>query len=86
MARPEPSNRPRRKPQRPEPPPTGVLDWTYGHWKSKPLPCRYKCGGLPTQLRDSSGSPAHKVCAELAIARQVQEYAEAYENERPTLT
>ncbi|MFF0092779.1 hypothetical protein ACFYSF_22840 [Streptomyces canus] len=46
------------------------------------LPCRYKCGGLPTHLRDSSGSPAHKVCAELALAQQIQEYAEAYENER----
>ncbi|MEU7323326.1 hypothetical protein ABZ682_22665 [Streptomyces griseoviridis] len=46
------------------------------------LPCRYQCGGLPTHLRDSGGSAAHKVCAELAIAQQIQEYAEAYENER----
>ncbi|KQW13586.1 hypothetical protein [Streptomyces sp. Root369] len=77
-----------RKPQRPELPPTGLLDWSnpVKHWKRVALPCRYQCGGWPTHLRDSSGSPAHKVCAELAIAQQIREYAEAYENERLHLT
>lgn len=75
------------QPRRPEPPATGVLDWSARrHWKRKALPCRYQCGGLPTHLRDSSGSPAHKVCAELALAQQIREYAEAYENERLQLT
>ncbi|UJV42919.1 hypothetical protein CVT30_26530 [Streptomyces sp. AMCC400023] len=70
-------------PRRPEPPPTGVLDWSGSwHWGSWPFKCRYGCGGLPTHLRDSKGRAAHKVCAEAAIARQIQEYAEAYENER----
>lgn len=60
-----------------------VLDWTGpGHWSGRAAPCRYQCGGLPTQLRDSKGKPAHKVCAEAAIARQIEEYAEAYANER----
>ncbi|MFJ5038014.1 hypothetical protein [Streptomyces parvulus] len=70
-------------PRRPEPPPTGVLNWRdSAHWDwDGPLPCRYQCGGEPTQLRDSKRQPAHKVCAELAIAQQIQEYAEAYENE-----
>ncbi|MFF5968167.1 hypothetical protein ACFY64_31490 [Streptomyces collinus] len=73
------------RPRRPDPPP--VLDWSARrHWKRKALPCRYQCGGLPTHLRDSSGSPAHKVCAEQALAQQFQEYAEAYENERFALT
>lgn len=77
----------RSKPQRPDPPPSGVLDWSgNGHWGSTPRPCRYQCGGSPTRLRDSKGRPAHKVCAEAAIVRQAQEYAEAYENERLKLT
>ena len=76
----------RGKPQRPEVPGTGLLDWSDGHWGSRPRPCRYQCGGAPTQLRDSKGQPAHKVCAEAALARQAQEYAEAYENERLRLT
>ena len=73
-----------RKPQRPEPPPTGVLDWTDNskHWGRRALPCRYQCGYQPTHLRDSKGHAAHKTCAEAAIARQVAEYAQAYENER----
>lgn len=77
----------KRRPKRPKPPPTGVLNWRASkHWKKKALPCRYKCGGLPTHLRDSTGAPAHKVCAELALAQQIQEYADAYENERLRLT
>jgi hypothetical protein len=35
-----------------------------------------------TRLLDSKGKPAHKVCAEAAIADQVADYAAAYENER----
>lgn len=74
-------------PRRPEPPATGVLDWRGSdHWGYWPLPCRYKCELMPTHLRDSKGQPAHKVCAEAAIARQIQEYAEAYENERLNLS
>jgi hypothetical protein len=74
------------KPRRPKPPPTGVLDWTHGHWARTAQPCRYECGGWPTQLRDGKGRPAHKVCAEQAIAQQIQEYAEAYDNERLKIT
>lgn len=69
-----------RKPREPRVPPTGVLDWTVGHWAGHERPCRY-CA-RPTPLRDQSGRPAHKVCAEEAIAQQVAEYAEAWENER----
>ncbi|MFD0209188.1 hypothetical protein ACFVH9_08620 [Streptomyces hirsutus] len=71
---------PEREPDEPQ---TGLLDWSdRRHWARTELPCRYQCGGTPTQLRDSKGSPAHKVCAERAITQQIQEYAEAYENER----
>lgn len=69
-----------RKPRKPQAPPTGVLDWTDGHWSSKEKPCRY-CKRL-TRLRDSKDKPAHKVCAEAAIAEQIAEEAAAYENER----
>ncbi|MFJ3249162.1 hypothetical protein [Streptomyces sp. NPDC086782] len=66
---------------RPDPPPTGVLDWSSrAHWSDTAKSCRY-CQ-RPTWLRDRSGKPAHKVCAEAAIAQQAQEYAEAWENER----
>ncbi|MFD9903863.1 hypothetical protein [Streptomyces sp. NPDC059063] len=59
-----------------------VLDWSLRrHWASRARPCRY-CDGPATHLRDSSRKPAHKVCAEEAIARQDAERAEAYENER----
>lgn len=76
-----------KKPRRPDPPPTGVLDWTDSrHWGRRPLPCRYECGAQPTQLRDGRGHPAHKTCAEAAFAQQIQEYAEAYENERLRLS
>lgn len=50
-----------------------LLDWrSWRHWGGVDLPCRY-CGG-PTPLLDSKGHPAHKVCAEAALAKQ---YAEA---------
>lgn len=70
---------PRRSP-RPELPASGVLDWTHGHWSERQRPCIY-CT-KPTNLRDSRRRPAHKVCAEAALLRQVEDYAEAYENER----
>lgn len=68
--------------RRPEPPPfIGALDWSdRSHWSGAQKPCRY-CGGL-TNLRDSKRKPAHKTCAEAAIARQVAEAVDSYENER----
>ncbi|MFG2404196.1 hypothetical protein ACGFR8_07630 [Streptomyces brevispora] len=70
----------RRNP-RPELPPTGLLDWTDGrHWSQQTRPCRY-CG-QPTHLRDSHRAPAHKTCAETALAEQVADQAAAYHNER----
>ncbi|MEU4348277.1 hypothetical protein [Streptomyces sp. NPDC023838] len=71
----------RRRAPPPEPPASGLLDWSgSSHWDSRPRPCRY-CG-KPARLRDSKGSPAHKVCAEEVLARRAAEAAEAYENER----
>lgn len=50
-----------------------TLDWrSSSHWGGVELPCRY-CDA-PTPLRDSKGAPAHKVCAETALAEQ---YAQA---------
>lgn len=67
--------------QKPVLPPGGVLDWSRGgHWSSTLARCRY-CPGL-TNMRDSKGKPAHKLCAEQAIAEQVAEAQAAYENER----
>lgn len=58
-----------------------LLDWRDArHWSHTARQCRY-CPGL-THLRDSKGKPAHKVCAEAALARQAAEAADAYENER----
>lgn len=72
---------PRRR-RRPDPP-AGLLDWTSSqHWSQQARPCRY-CG-RPTQLRDSSRKPAHKVCAEDALRQQAADAAAAYENERLT--
>lgn len=72
------TGRKRRRAPPPPLPPGGVLDWrdTSVHWSSRQRPCRY-CG-FPTNLRDSKRSPAHKVCAEDAIATQAAEAAEAY--------
>ncbi|MDI9885344.1 hypothetical protein QMZ92_13300 [Streptomyces sp. HNM0645] len=62
----------------PPPPPTGLLDWRdSSHWSQHEKPCRY-CG-FPTHLRDSKRSPAHKVCAEKALAVQAAEAADAYQ-------
>ena len=63
----------------PDPPP--LLDWRDArHWSHTQKPCRY-CGRR-TNLRDSKRSPAHKVCAETALARQAAETAQAYDAER----
>ncbi|MCM1964903.1 hypothetical protein [Streptomyces sp. G1] len=78
---------PRKRRSQPDPlPPSGLLDWSHGpHWAWRAEPCRY-CDGPPTQLRDSKGKPAHKVCAEAALAARAAEAAEAYEAERLTLS
>lgn len=76
-----PRKRKKRASRKPTPPPTGVLNWSDSrHWGGVDRTCRY-CP-LKTRLLDSKGKPAHKVCAERAIARQIAEYAAAYENER----
>lgn len=60
-----------------EPPPVPLLDWRdSSHWSHVEKPCRY-CAG-PTQLRDSKRKPAHKTCAEQALATQAAEAADAY--------
>ena len=58
--------------------PGTLLDWTDSkHWDyTGPQPCRY-CRE-PTQMRDSRGSHAHKLCAEEALAIQAAEAADAY--------
>lgn len=58
-----------------------LLDWRdSSHWSRTEKPCRY-CG-TPTYLRDSKRSPAHKTCAEAALAQQAADAAEAYNAER----
>jgi hypothetical protein len=45
-----------------------VLDWRDPcHFSPRRARCRYHCGGR-TWLRDDDGRPAHKVCAEKALA------------------
>lgn len=57
-----------------------LLDWRdSSHWSRTPRACRY-CG-KPTQLRDSKHKPAHKSCAETALAQQAADLADAYHNE-----
>ena len=57
--------------------PGQLLDWRDpSHWSERELPCRY-CG-FPTHLRDSRMKPAHKVCAEDALALQAAEAQAAY--------
>ncbi|MCX4994291.1 hypothetical protein [Streptomyces longwoodensis] len=73
----------RAPPAEPEYRPGQLLDWSNGsvHWSSRELPCRY-CG-FPTNLRDSRMKPAHKVCAEYALAIQAAEAQAAYRQEGP---
>ncbi|MFM9635893.1 hypothetical protein [Streptomyces turgidiscabies] len=62
----------------PDPPP--LLDWRDArHWSWTAKQCRY-CPGL-TNLRDSKGKAAHKICAEQALAQQAADTAAAYHNE-----
>lgn len=62
-----------------EPPPAPLLDWRdSSHWSSTPKPCRY-CG-QDAYTRDSKRSPAHKTCAEQALAQQAADAADAYQN------
>ncbi|MFJ2113024.1 MULTISPECIES: hypothetical protein [unclassified Streptomyces] len=57
--------------------PGPLLDWRGpGHWSDRSRPCRY-CGA-PTHLRDGKRRPAHKVCAEQALAEQAAEAANVY--------
>lgn len=57
-----------------------LLDWSdRSHWSHTARQCRY-CPGL-THLRDGKGKPAHKVCAEAALAQQAADLADAYHNE-----
>ncbi|MFD5697500.1 hypothetical protein [Streptomyces lasiicapitis] len=67
----------------PEYEPGALLNWnSSSHWDyDGPLPCRY-CGE-PTQMRDSKRKPAHKTCAEDALARQQAEAADAYQIGNP---
>jgi hypothetical protein len=69
---------PRRR--RAPPPVAGqLLDWTdRSHWSWTAKPCRY-CG-KDTHLRDSKRSPAHKACAETALAQQAADTVDAYQN------
>ena len=69
--------RKRRAPQ-PEYRPGMLLDWSSSrHWNyDGPQHCRY-CG-QHAFLLDSAGHPAHKVCAENALAEQAAEAAAAY--------
>lgn len=64
----------RRRPAAPEFHEGQLLDWRSSrHWNyDGPAPCRY-CGA-DAFLLDSKGHPAHKVCAEQALAAQ---YAQA---------
>lgn len=64
----------------PEYRPGQLLDWRDArHWSDRPLPCRY-CG-FPAHLRDSRMKPAHKACAEEALAIQAAEAQAAYHQE-----
>lgn len=50
------------------------LDWSGPeHWSQRRQPC-YLCGGL-TNLRNTAGKPAHRVCVERALARIRRERA-----------
>lgn len=70
-----------RKKKTAEPPrfrPGQLLDWSdSSHWNyDGPAACRY-CG-RPAFLLDSGRHPAHKTCAEAALAEQAAEATAAY--------
>jgi hypothetical protein len=72
----------RAPPVDPEYRPGQLLDWTdRSHWSYEARPCRY-CG-FDTNLRDSHGSPAHKTCAEDALATQARDAQAAYHQNGP---
>ncbi|WP_405554280.1 hypothetical protein [Streptomyces sp. NBC_01171] len=72
-----PRQRRRAPPAEPGYQPGQLLDWRDArHWSARELPCRY-CG-FPTNLRDTRMKPAHKVCAEDALAMQAAEAQAAY--------
>ncbi|MGW1158454.1 hypothetical protein ACWD5Q_06675 [Streptomyces sp. NPDC002513] len=72
------ARRSRRAPPEPSYVPGTLLDWRdSSHWSERELPCRY-CG-FSTHLRDSRMKPAHKTCAEEALAIQAAETASAYQ-------
>lgn len=56
-----------------------LLNWNSPqHWgKGVDLPCRY-CG-KDAWCRDSKGHPAHKVCAEAALAAQYEQALADYQ-------
>ena len=58
----------------------GVLDWRHGHWSDVRAQCRY-CPQM-TNLRDTHGRPAHKVCAEDAAHWWTEAQNDRHENER----
>ncbi|MFF2650556.1 hypothetical protein [Streptomyces sp. NPDC058045] len=63
--------------------PGTLLDWRSStHWAATEQPCRY-CGH-DTHLRDSKKAPAHKVCAETALAQQAADAADAYHQRTDT--
>jgi hypothetical protein len=79
------ARRRRRAPPKTEPEyqPGQLLDWRdSSHWSDRPLPCRYY--GFPAHTRDSRMKPAHKVCAEEALAKQAAEAADAYQARETT--
>ena len=55
----------------PEIPSDMRLDWAHNHWSgARVTPCAH-CG-RPALLHDDAGRPAHKVCAEAALAELLQ--------------
>lgn len=56
-----------------------LLDWRDGkHWAKAEAPCQH-CH-LPTFLRDDKKLPAHKVCAEQAVAAEEARTLNRYQN------
>jgi|LULR01.1.fsa_nt_gb hypothetical protein len=46
---------------------SALMCWRPGHWSTTAKPCRH-CAA-PTNLRDETGQPSHKVCAEALAER-----------------